>query len=76
MFECSVCGSNESVQKRVNQVFDVDGKPILVENIPATVCVRCGDATFDVAVGEKIRTMLRGESKPARSIAVDVFDYA
>ncbi len=76
MFECNVCGSKEAVRKPVSQVFDVDGKPVLVENIPALVCARCGEATVDLEVGEKIRMMIHGESKPVRSIAVDVFDYA
>ncbi len=76
MGECHRCGSRETGRKSVSQVFDVNGKPVLVENIPALVCARCGEATFDLEVGERIRMMIHGESKPVRSIAVDVFDYA
>ncbi|MEK7251058.1 MAG: YgiT-type zinc finger protein [Bacteroidota bacterium] len=74
--QCNICGSNEVTRRFVNQAFDVKGEPVLVENIPALVCVRCSDATFALEVSERIRKMIHGESKPVRSIAVDVFDYA
>jgi YgiT-type zinc finger domain-containing protein len=76
MFDCSICRSKELRRELANQVFEMNGRRVLVENIPALVCERCGDATFDFEVGERIRTMIHGASKPNRSIAVDVFEYA
>ncbi|MBK6432973.1 YgiT-type zinc finger protein [Candidatus Amarolinea dominans] len=46
MFRCQVCGSTEARSEVVSEVFLVDGLPVLVEEIPAVVCARCGDATF------------------------------
>ena len=40
MFKCSVCNSEESHQKNVQEVFQIDGKYVLVDGIPATVCMR------------------------------------
>ena len=76
MFLCNVCRSAEAKRESVTQIFDVNGKPVLVENIPALVCTRCGDATFDIEVGERIRKMIHGNSKPTKSVELDVFEYA
>jgi HTH-type transcriptional regulator / antitoxin MqsA len=46
-------------------VLMIDGKPILVEGIPATVCARSGETMFSRETTELIRHMVRGEPKPA-----------
>jgi HTH-type transcriptional regulator / antitoxin MqsA len=75
MFECHVCKSNEASEELVNEVFQIDGKTVLVENIPAKVCGRCGELVFSQETTEKIRQMLHGDSKPIKSISVDVFAF-
>jgi len=30
MFRCHVCGSTEAKEKYVNEVFQIEGKPVLV----------------------------------------------
>ena len=54
----------------------MQGRRILVEDIPASVCLRCGEATFSRQTTEQVRRMLNGEAKPVRSEEVDVFEYA
>ena len=75
MFKCHVCGSNDSRTEYVSEIFNIGGKFHLVENIPATVCARCGEEIFGRETTERIRTMLHGEGKPVRSVALDVFSY-
>jgi YgiT-type zinc finger domain-containing protein len=76
MFRCQVCGAIEARSEVVSEVFLVDGLPVLVEEIPAVVCVRCGDATFSRVTTERIRRMVHGETLPVRSVRADVFAYA
>ncbi|MCK6627272.1 MAG: YgiT-type zinc finger protein [Anaerolineae bacterium] len=76
MFVCHVCGSNEAREETVNEIFFVEGKFVLVENIPATICTRCGEPTFSRETTEKIRQMVHGETQPVKSIKVDVFEFA
>jgi len=76
MFQCHVCGSNEARDELVSEVFQIDGKPVLVERIPARVCARCGEATFSRETTEKIRRMVHGEAKPLKSVRMNVFAYA
>ncbi|BAZ17124.1 hypothetical protein NIES4071_90020 [Calothrix sp. NIES-4071] len=73
MFECQMCKINEASEELVNEVFQINGKTVLVENIPAKVCSRCGEAVFSLETTEKIRQMLHGAAKPVKSISVDVF---
>jgi YgiT-type zinc finger domain-containing protein len=75
MFECHVCHSEESHPELVSEVFHIDGKFYLVENIPASVCSRCGEEVFSRETTERIRVMLHGEAEPIKSISVDVFSY-
>ncbi|HDH04570.1 MAG TPA: YgiT-type zinc finger protein [Nitrospirae bacterium] len=76
MFHCHVCGSTEAKKRFVNEIFQIDGKPVLVEHIPAIVCARCDEETFSRETTERIRRMVHGEAKPVKSISMDVFAYA
>ncbi|MEM6838940.1 MAG: YgiT-type zinc finger protein [Cyanobacteria bacterium P01_C01_bin.120] len=75
MFKCQVCHSEESHQELVNEIFNINGKFYLVENIPTLVCSRCGEEVFSRETTERIRAMLQSDTKPTKSISVDVFAY-
>ena len=75
-FLCHVCGSEQMKEELVNEIFLVDGKFILMENIPARLCSHCGEPTFSRETTEKIRQMVHGESEPVKSIQVDVFAFS
>jgi len=76
MFQCHVCGSTQARTELVSEVFSIDGNHVLVENIPATVCARCGEATFSRDTTEKIRRMIHGEASPIKRVEMAVFAYA
>ena len=76
MAQCHVCGATEARQELVNEVFVINGKYVLVEGIPASICLRCGEATFSRATTERIRRMVHGEAQPVRAVAMEVFAYA
>ncbi len=75
MFLCHVCGSTEASVEQVSEVFEIDGKHVLVEAIPATVCTRCSEAVFSRETTERIRRMVHGEAVPDRKEVMDVFAY-
>ncbi len=75
MFFCHVCGSTKAETGYVNEVFQVDDRHILVENIPATICIRCGEESFSRETTEHIRKMIYGEAKPVKSLLIDVFIF-
>ena len=60
MFQCHVCGNKSARDEFVSEVFTVDGRRVLVEQIPAQVCDRCGEATFSGDTAERVRRVVRG----------------
>ncbi len=75
MFRCHVCGSTEAKKEYINEMFQIDNRPVLVEHIPAMVCMRCGEETFSSETTEQIRRMVHGEAKPVKSLTMDVFAF-
>jgi hypothetical protein len=65
----------EAHQALVNEVFVIDGRHVLVEGIPASICTRYGEATFSRETTERIRRMMHGEAQPVRTVAMEVFAY-
>ena len=76
MFKCHVCGSTNAHEELVSEIFQIDGKPVLVENIPAQVCERCGEEIFNKETVEKVRLLVHSRAKPIKSVQMDVFAYA
>lgn len=76
MSNCHVCGSNEFREEKVNELFQIEGKPVLVEGIPSSVCDRCGEAIFSRETTEHIRSMVHGDAKPLRTVQLNVFAFA
>ena len=75
MKRCEQCHSTDLGTEVVQEVFNIDGKLVLIEGIPATVCSRCGEEMFSRATTETVRRLVHGESEPSRSVSVDVFSY-
>ena len=76
MFTCSVCGAREGREEFGEEVFRIDGKYVLVDHIPASVCARCGEETFSRETTERLRLLVHGKAKPTKSIALKVFEFA
>ena len=75
MNKCDVCGNTTFHVTRTEEVFNLDGHFVLVEHIPARICDRCGDASFDRETTENIRRMVHGHKQAERTLNVDVFAY-
>ena len=75
MFECHICNSRKSHTENISEVFQIDGRFQLVENIPAKVCSNCGEPIFSRATTEHIRAMLHSNSQPLETISMDVYAY-
>ena len=76
MFNCHVCGHHAAKAELVSEVFNLDGRRVLVEGIPAQVCAHCGEATFSRETTEHIRQMVHGAGHPVKTVSMDVFAMA
>ena len=76
MFTCGVCHGKESRKELVEEVFRVDGRYVLFGGVPSTVCQRCGERSFSRETTEKVRQLVHGEAKAAKSVPMQVYDFA
>jgi YgiT-type zinc finger domain-containing protein len=62
-FLCAYCGSG-TVEDLVKSVFWVDGRLLIVKNIPARVCQRCRQPFYDEETADNISELDKGKSLP------------
>lgn len=55
--ECIVCkGLTE--KKTVNYILDLDNTIIIIKDVPANVCIQCGERYFDDDVMENLEKII------------------
>ncbi|MCH8295799.1 type II toxin-antitoxin system MqsA family antitoxin [Candidatus Poribacteria bacterium] len=72
--KCVFCGGRVESQK-VTFVYDYDNNYFFVENVPAEVCVQCGEKTYSPEVTDELIRLAKKELKPVKTIQVPVFEY-
>jgi HTH-type transcriptional regulator/antitoxin MqsA len=55
--ECHVCGERMK-ERRIKQDFWVRDKLIVIEDVPAGVCPRCGEKVVRAEVGRQLSALL------------------
>jgi YgiT-type zinc finger domain-containing protein len=61
---------------KVPYTFELDGKLIIVENVPARVSVQTGEQFFAPETVEQIHRILNGSRTPRRTVWASVFEFA
>ena len=64
------------VNTTVTYTLEHDGRLILVEHVPARVCVETGEQFFAPNTVEHLQSLINSEKQPARMIETPVYDYA
>ena len=76
MYSCMVCHGDESREEFVDEVFEVDGRYVLVCGVPSTVCSRCGERSFSRGTTEKARSLVNGDTSSSKPVTMDRFEFA
>ena len=63
-------------EQRVTYTVQVGGKIVIVENVPARVCVETGEQFFSPETVELLQKMIWEERTPNRVVEVPVFEFA
>lgn len=71
---CSFCGSKVE-KKKVTFTCEHKGKFLLVKNVPAEVCVQCGEKTYSPEVTDGLLRFAKEEFKPVKTLEVPLFDF-
>lgn len=64
------------VEQKVTYILELEGRVIVIENVPARVNVETGEQFFSPEVVERIQQTIWEEKKPHRVIETPVFEYA
>jgi YgiT-type zinc finger domain-containing protein len=64
------------VDQKVTYTIELDGKFIIVENVPARVCVETGERLFAPETVERLQQTVWEQRKPHRVIETPVFEFA
>lgn len=64
------------IHEKVTYTVEVDGKLIVIENVPARVCLETGEQLFSAETVERIQQLIRNKQKPTRVMEVPVFEFA
>lgn len=64
------------VERRVTYTLEVDGRLIVIENVPARVDEETGERFFSPEVVERIQQLIREGRPPSRVIETPVIDFA
>lgn len=64
------------VPEKVTYTIEVDGQLIVIEHVPARVCVETGEQLFSAETVERIQQLILNKQKPARMMEVPVFEFA
>ncbi len=71
---CVFCGG-EVVSKNVTFVYKYSEQLLVIENVPAEVCTRCGEKTYSPETTDQIMAFAKQHFKPVKQVEVPVFDY-
>jgi YgiT-type zinc finger domain-containing protein len=71
---CEYCGG-PIVEKIVVVHRKVNGRYVLVENVPAGVCVECGMRYFAANVLKTVEESVQGRRKAEQEVLVPVYSY-
>jgi len=72
--KCDICGG-PLVEQDVTYRIELDSKLIVVENVPAKLCVQCGERLFSAETVERLQQTVWEQKRPSKILETPVFDF-
>ncbi len=63
------------VEQKVIYTLGVDDRFVIIENVPARVCLETGERFFSPKTVEQLQQTIWGQRKPRRIIQTPVFEF-
>jgi YgiT-type zinc finger domain-containing protein len=70
--KCAICGGIQKEEATKLELW-VDGKLIVIEDVPAKVCENCGEKYFSATVSKQVDVLLESAGEAKRKLEVPVF---
>ena len=64
------------VEREVTYTVEVNGQLIVIENVPARVCLETGEEFFSPETTERLQQVIWEQKEPSRVIRVPVYEFA
>jgi YgiT-type zinc finger domain-containing protein len=72
---CEYC-NGEVRAKTVTVHYRHKGKLVVIENVPARVCRRCGERYYDAVTVERMEAIARRKKTAEKTVVVPIWDFA
>lgn len=72
---CDLC-SSRTTEQTVTYTIQLDDKLIVVEHVPARVCILCGERLYSPDTVERLQKTVWEKRSPSRMIQTAVYDFA
>ena len=63
------------IEEKVNYTLEMDGKFIVVENVPGRLCLETGERFFSPETVERLQQIIWERNKPSRTLEVPVYEF-
>jgi YgiT-type zinc finger domain-containing protein len=63
------------IDQRVTYTIELNGRLVIIEHVPARVCLETGEQFFSPQTVERIHDLVR-KAKPTKTISMPVYDFA
>ena len=64
------------VEQRVTYALEIGDRFVLIENVPAKVCLETGERLFSPETVERLQQVVWEQREPVRVIETPVFEFA
>ncbi len=68
--------SETFLNETVTYVLDEGGKIIVIENVPARVCVETGERLYSPQTVERLQQMIWEQGEPVQILETPVYEFA
>ena len=63
------------IEQTVNYTLEMDGNFIIIENVPARLCLETGERFFSPETVERLQQIIWERNKPSRTLEVPVYEF-
>ncbi|NER36436.1 MAG: type II toxin-antitoxin system MqsA family antitoxin [Oscillatoria sp. SIO1A7] len=63
-------------EQKVTYTLEYNGKLIIVENVPARVCLETGERFFSPETAERLQEIVWENRSPSRAMEASLFEFA
>lgn len=63
-------------ETKVTYTLEMDGKFVIIENVPARVCEETGEQFFSPETVDRLQKTIWGREKPKKTIETPIYEFA